>query len=311
LIIDAHIHLYRSREHGLQAKEGYEIWEYGAKADVRFSAYSGDLGDALKAIDEAGASRAVVVNLCSPSEFLPRAIAELPGGLDEAQRDEAVREIHGSMGEMLRASNIWVCDVAKEHPQLVPFIGVDPSILGVEEAEAHVREMVDLHGARGVKVHPVAQRFHMHDERMLPIWRTCVELDLPVIAHSGPARGDDQYAEPRAFTDVLRAFPRLRLVLAHMGGGAWRQLPEVAQAHPNAYFDVCEIIEWTGAPNAPSDRQLAQLILDVGPERVMMGSDFPWYDIDHTAKRVMELPLLSSEQKEAILGDNAVRILNI
>ncbi|GAI54065.1 unnamed protein product [marine sediment metagenome] len=42
-----------------------------------------------------------------------------------------------------------------------------------------------------------------------------------------------------------------------------------------------------------------------------MGSDFPWYDIDHSVERVMELPLLSTEQKEALLGANAIRILGL
>ena len=42
-----------------------------------------------------------------------------------------------------------------------------------------------------------------------------------------------------------------------------------------------------------------------------MGSDFPWYDLDHTVDRVMELPLLSREEKEGIMGANAVRILDM
>lgn len=303
VIIDVHIHLYPSKEEGLLAKEGYEIWEYGAKADVRFSDYSGDLDDLLKSIEDAGASKGVIVHL-------PEAITSLPKDIEKTPKEEAIRERLSGMGEMFKASNVWVCEVAQKHPQIVPFIGVDPWVLSTNEMEAHVREMVNQYGARGVKVHPVVQRFYMHDDRMMPIWRTCVELGLPIMAHSGPARGDERYAEPRAFVPVLEAFPQLRIVLAHMGGGAWRQLPEVA-TYPNAYFDVCEIIEWTGAPNAPTDLELAKLIQKVGPERVMMGSDFPWYDIDHTVERVMELPLLSKEQKEAILGANAVRILSI
>ena len=43
----------------------------------------------------------------------------------------------------------------------------------------------------------------------------------------------------------------------------------------------------------------------------MMGSDFPWYDLDDTSERVMELPLLSKEEKESILGANAVRLLSL
>jgi len=311
IIIDAHVHVYRNREQGLLIKENYEIWEYGTKAEVCFSAYSGDLEDVLRAIDDAGASRAVVVNMFAISIARSEAIAELPEGLDEAQKEEALKAIDASMGERLKTFNIWACDIAKEHPQLVPFVAADPWVLSIEEMQTHIREMVDCQGAKGIKVHPVLQRFYMYDERMLPIYRICVEMGIPIIAHSGPSRDVNQYAEPKSFAKTLKAFPELRLVLAHMGGGAWRQLLELAQAYPNAYFDCCEIMEWTGAPNAPTNHELAQLILDVGPERVMMGSDFPWYDIDHSVERVMELPLLSTEQKEALLGANAIRILGL
>ena len=60
-------------------------------------------------------------------------------------------------------------------------------------------------------------------------------------------------------------------------GATWEQAFDIASAFPNAYFDSSELIEWTGAPNAPTDEQLAQLIRDIGPGRVMMGSDYPWY----------------------------------
>ena len=43
----------------------------------------------------------------------------------------------------------------------------------------------------------------------------------------------------------------------------------------------------------------------------MMGTDFPWYDLDHSVDRIMELPVLSSEEKGAMLGANAERILDV
>ena len=131
-----------------------------------------------------------------------------------------------------------------------------------------------------------------------------------MIAHSGPARGSEQFAEPKAFADVLDAFPDLVMVLAHLGGGAWSQI-ELAQAYPQAYFDCSEIMAWTGGSKGPSDIELAQIIKDIGPERVMMGSDFPWYDVAYSADWVMGLPMLSREEKEGILGANAQRILRL
>ena len=96
-----------------------------------------------------------------------------------------------------------------------------------------------------------------------------------------------------------------------MGGATWGQALEIAETYGNAYFDCCEIVEWTGSSNGPSMQQLGQLIRDIGPERVMMGSDFPWYDIDHTVARIMQMPVLSIEEKEGILGANALRILDL
>jgi len=311
VIVDTHVHFYGDNKQYLLSKATYEVWEYGFKENVRCSTYGGDPEDILRAMDAAGASKAVMVNLFAVSRIRGRAVADLPEGLDEDQKEEAIRKIDASMGERLKSSNAWCCDVAEKYPQLVPYIATDPWVLGVEEAQDHIREMVEQHGAKGIKVHQGLQRFYMHDERMLAICRFCIETDIPILAHSGPLRGAEQYAEPRAYAEVLKTFPELCLVLAHMGGGAWQQTPEIARAYPNVYFDCCEIIEWTGAPNAPTDRELAQLIQDVGSERVMMGSDFPWYDIGHGAERIMELPLLSKEQKEAILGANAIRILKL
>jgi len=307
-IIDIHIHLYRTSEQGHRGKEEYEIWEYGEK-DVTLSRFGGSPEEALTAIEEAGAERAVVVNLCSKSSLMEEGKLELPRDLTTDQREAAVNEIALGLDERLKDSNQWVCDLAREHPELIPFIGVDPGILSAEEMEAHVREMARDHGAKGVKVHPVSQEFYMHDPRMSGVWRTCVELDLPVMTHVGPAKSGDQYSTPEAFAPVMEAFPGLRLVMAHMGGGSWRQLPEFAEAHPSAYYDICEIIEWTGAPEAPTDMELAKLIIKVGVEKVMMGSDFPWYSIRHTVERIHELPLLTDEQKSLILGGNALESL--
>ncbi|MFQ5933852.1 MAG: amidohydrolase family protein [Dehalococcoidia bacterium] len=289
VLIDAHLHIYETREEGQQAKAGYHIWEYGEKPDVHFSQYGGNLEDALDAIDKAGFSKAVVVNLFSGS----------PG------------ERSPDMADQLKEYNRWGCDLARPHSQLVPYISTDPSILPGEEGAAHVREMAENHGARGVKLHPLLQQFEMGDERMWPVYETCVDLGIPIVSHSGPARDGRPYGTPKAFAAVLQRFPDLKLVLAHMGGGAWRETLEIAGSYPHAYFDCCEIMEWTGSSNGPTYEQLAQLIKEIGPERVLMGSDFPWYDLDRSVKLVMELPGLSQEEKEGILGANAIRILDL
>ena len=292
-LVDAHLHIHSSREEGRrQFESGYIIWEYGEKSDVRFSRYDGGLEDALDAIDKAGFSKAVVTNLFSPP-LSPRTSAD------------------AALAELLIEFNNWACELVRPHDRLVPFIAADPTALPGERGANHVRDMVENRGARGIKLHPVVQQFKMSDPRMWPVYATCQALGIPIVVHSGPARGGEPYAEPTNFAGVLEAFPELTVVLAHLGGTSWSQALEIAQAYPNAAFDCCEIIEWTGAPNAPTDAQLARLISDIGPERVMMGSDFPWYDLDHQVERIMDLPILSREEKEAMMGANGIRILGL
>jgi predicted TIM-barrel fold metal-dependent hydrolase len=310
-IIDVHMHIYPSCEYGLSRKSTYQVWEYGEKADTPFSRYAGDVEDALDAIRKSPVDRAVVVNLFALSIARANAIAELPSTLDQDGQVRAIAEIDASMGERLKQSNHVVCDLARRHSELIAFVSADPWALDPREGLMHLRDVVTNRGARGVKLHPVLQQFDVSDPRMFPIYETCVDLDVPIVAHSGPSRSGPQFAEPRAFAGMLRSFPRLRVVLAHLGGGAWRQTAEIARAYPNAYFDCCEILAWIGASNAPDENQFARLIQEVGVDRVLLGSDFPWYDLDYSVERLMGLPLLSHEEKTAILGGNAVRLLRL
>jgi uncharacterized protein len=311
-LVDVHMHIYQTRATGEYHKQSYEIWEYGARPpSVRFSRYGGDLADAERAMTAAGYDYAVSVNLFGVELERGEAIAKLPADLKGADRERALAEIDATMPDRLRAFNRWACDVAGKSGRIIPFAAVDPWALAPDENAAHLRELAERHGARGVKLHPVVQRFTPNDPRMGPVYRTCVELGLVVLSHSGTAKGATQYAEPRAFADLARAYPDLKLVLAHLGGGSWQQTLDLARAFPRVGFDCCEIIEWTGAPNAPTAKELARLIRDIGPSRVMLGTDFPWYDLDRMVERVMDLPLLAREEKESMLGANAIRLLGL
>jgi predicted TIM-barrel fold metal-dependent hydrolase len=311
IIIDMHMHLHRKREYGIFERENFEVWEYGVKDDICYSDYAGELSEALDALAKAGARKGVIVNLFWTSNIRNTAISELPTALSRGERERAIESIDASMANRLRESNEWYCSVAEENPALEAFIAADPNTLSVQDARDHIRQMVEQRGAKGIKVHPVIQGFPLHDPRMVPICRMCVEFGIPILSHCGPSQSGEQYAEPRAFAEIMRYVPDLCLILAHLGGAAWQQTAEFARAFPSVIFDCSEIIQWSGAPNAPTELELARLILEVGPERVTMGSDFPWYAIDHTVDRVFELPLLATDQKEAILGENARRILDI
>ena len=309
--IDSHAHLYRTVEEGRREKDGYQVWEYGEKAGVHTTDCVGTVEEITEQMQRTGISKAVVVNLFSANVTRDAAISELPPDLAGEQLERKLEDIDAWVIEEMQSFNRWCCDLTKRNSDLVPFVAADIVALPGERCAEHVRDLVENHGAAGIKLHGAFQGFSMADHLLWPTYALAQELEIAIIGHAGPDRHADGFAEPRAFAEMLKAFPKLRVVLAHLGGGAWRQALEIAQTYSNAYFDCCEIMEWTDSPNGPTEKQLARLIKDIGPERVMMGSDFPWYDLDRSIDRVMSLPLLSVEEKEAMIGANAARILGL
>jgi predicted TIM-barrel fold metal-dependent hydrolase len=309
LKVDTHLHMYPSRAEGEWWKAGYEIWEYG-KGTVRWSEDAGTLEETTAALDRGGFAHGVVLNLFAAGPFRQQYESTLPPDMDAAQRARALAEFDVTIGERYVAFNRWLMDTLAGVPALTGFVAMDPWALPPERNVAHLREMAER-GARGVKLHPVLQKFEPNETRLHPVYQACREIGLAVLSHTGPARDGAPFAEVPAFAPMLAEFPGLTVVLAHLGGGKWRDTLAVARAFPQVAFDLCEIIEWAGAPGAPTAAELATLIRDIGPERVVLGSDYPWYEPARTAELVESLPVLSRAEKDAILGENAARILRL
>ena len=77
-------------------------------------------------------------------------------------------------------------------------------------------EQLTALGLKGVKIHPDFQRFEADSPKAFRIYELCVEYDLPVLVHTGDYRFD--YSNPERVVNVLKAFPELKFVGAHLGG---------------------------------------------------------------------------------------------
>jgi len=309
LKVDTHLHMYPSRAEGEWWKTGYEVWEYG-EGSVQWSADAGTLEETTAALGRGGFAHGVVLNLFAAGAFRQQYESTLPPQADATERARALAEFDATTGERYLAFNRWLVDTLAGVPALTGFVAMDPWALPPQRNVAHLREMAER-GARGVKLHPVLQKFEPNDPRLHPVYQACTEMGLTVLSHTGPARDGEPFAEVPAFAPMLAELPGLTVVLAHLGGGKWQDTLAVARAFPKVAFDLCEIIEWAGAPGAPTAAELATLIRDIGPERVVLGSDYPWYEPAHTAELVESLPVLSRAEKDAILGENAARILRL
>jgi uncharacterized protein len=113
--------------------------------------------------------------------------------------------------------------------RLIAFCRVDPHAGAVAEA----RRCLDA-GARGIKLHPRAERFTLSEPGVRAVIALAHERRVPVLIHAGrgiPALGQDTVRLSGEFTGA-------RLILAHAAisdlAWLWRVLPE----HPNLFVDT-------------------------------------------------------------------------
>jgi len=298
LIVDAHIHTYPRPEIGIQAMGGEKRAEH-----------AGTIEELLSFMKETGISYAVMMNFTPLKDMRDAAYTKIPSDLPEEKRKAAESEIEATMLGRLERRNRWTCDVGKEHPELVPFIGLDNNV----QPESMVKEMEDKitnHGAKGLKIHFASQRFFANDRILWPAYAKAEELGTPIMFHGGRFfdMEDPVYARPKLFHDLLSDFPRLNAVMAHLGGIEFiDEALELAEKYPNLNFDCCGII----APGRGfSDDEAVGTIRTFGVERVMFGSDWPFVDPRSSIERIKTLGF-TEEEKKKILGENAIRIYQI
>lgn len=190
--------------------------------------------------------------------------------------------------------------MAELRPDLfVGFCNVDPH---EGDAGRALIRLVRAEGFRGLKLHPLHQRFRPQEAP--EIWEAASKLRIPVLVHAGRIwKGDPDYADPSHFHEVLDTYQGFTLILAHMGGNYVEDAVELATRFDNVF------LETSGA----SARRIMYALERLGAERIVYGSDSPFIpmgDPVHEIEKIRNLPV-SGREKEMILGENAARILGL
>jgi predicted TIM-barrel fold metal-dependent hydrolase len=141
--------------------------------------------------------------------------------------------------------------------RLIPFVRLDLTESPIEEA----RRCLDL-GARGIKLHPRAQKFTATDERLAPVFEVAAEREVPILIHGG--RGLPPIASGlRALVD---RYPGAKLIIAHAGIADLDALATAMSGRKGVFFDTST---WS-----PVD--LLEAYRRIPPEQMVYASDFPY-----------------------------------
>jgi 2,3-dihydroxybenzoate decarboxylase len=247
-----------------------------------------------------------------------------------------------SSAKLSRAANDRLAAFIKTNPQRFNAFATLPTPdpkAATDELERAVTKL----GFVGGMVHGLTNGLFMDDKRFWPLFERAQALDVPIYMH--PARPTQpvidayykEYAEQfpsilsagwgftvetatqgirMVLSGVFDAYPRLKIILGHLGEGLpfllWRI--DMAMSRPGNkggsfrdYFRRHFYITTSGNFSTPA---LLCSIMELGIDRIMFSVDWPFVANPPGVKWMEGVPLCD-EDKEKILGGNAKRLLKL
>jgi hypothetical protein len=210
--------------------------------------------------------------------------------------------------------------IARRYPDRFVFFGALYPI--TKTAPSVLEQTIKKWGLKGIKLDPIGAEYNADDPMIYPIYEVLQKSNMPVVMHCGPRPEDPKLrgSHPEIIDKVLADFPKLTVIAAHMGFAWWRELIEVGKKRPNLCCDI-SANQLAAALYFERFCHILRKVLDgFGSERVMFGTDGPYFDYfisrPDWVKLIRELPEKSSPttkftEKEVtnILGENARRLL--
>jgi uncharacterized protein len=209
---------------------------------------------------------------------------------------------------MARELNHWVAQTAATLSGAVGFGTLHPDDADVDDVAAEATTRL---GLRGFKFHHSVQRFHADDSRLFGVYGRAEAAGHILVLHAGTMPYRDSFTGVEHVRRLLARFPRLTIVVAHMGAFESEAFLALLDAYPNVFVDTTMALapaagRYVGAdPAAITDEALIRY-----QDRILFGSDFPLipYDYEEERRWAWDRPLPDAVRRK-IFHDNAARLL--
>lgn len=151
----------------------------------------------------------------------------------------------------------------------------------------------------GIKIHAAMNDTAINNPAYLPYLEFANERNLPVLFHAWEPTEVSQIA---ALAENFRNCP---LIIAHCGFTGYQAKLEAIKTvakYEHVFLDTAHSSTYDGA--------LEWIVSKVGADRILFGSDVPFFDIRHTLGK-LALSHLSEEEKLKIVGLNAKHLFHL
>lgn len=250
----------------------------------------------------------------------PKGDPDFPERLVERMSEAGIDRIClFSAGEALgHVSNEEILKAARRHPdRIIPFALVELGLDAPERVDGFAAE-----GFRGFKI--TNPRSAYDDEAYFSVYERMERTGLPLLAHTGilmrfpqerGMRVNSNWMRPICLDAVVRSFPGLNVVGAHLGAPWHEEASMMARMHPNYYVDLTGAC-WGGwRVNKTPEFFRYHFFWEGAWNKVLFGTDILALDELIPSKRYhdeMMRPLeLSDETMANVYGNTAARLLGL
>jgi uncharacterized protein len=202
-------------------------------------------------------------------------------------------------------------ELTKDHDNI--FLLGSPQIIqrGSSEIEKY-QDLLKKGSIKGIKFYLGHESYFPTDERCLPYYELCQELDAPVLFHTGENSNDSKTAkwnDPKYIVEVAKQYPKLKVIITHYYWPKLEYCYEITKNSPNIYFETAgladrEVIEKSGG--IEKVREILTKTINDRPDQALFGSDWPMGKIEDHVKLIESLGI-SQALKEKVFSKNAIK----
>lgn len=200
--------------------------------------------------------------------------------------------------------NEWAYELCWNQPQLIPFGSFFPDD---SYPEALVKTCLRNWDFAGFKLHFNVQPYHPDDPRYYPVYRGSLEYGKRLVMHIGTFPNKGKHAGVEQLAGALKRFPKLKIMVAHMGLYQTDEFWRLMDKYPGVYLDTAFVL---GNPDFSGSDNIITETLKRFPKRVIYGSDFPLicHRLSDGLNYIDSLPW-DQQTKENLLYNNAIQFL--
>jgi predicted TIM-barrel fold metal-dependent hydrolase len=174
-------------------------------------------------------------------------------------------------------------------------------------AATYVSELVDA-GVEVFKVHVQVGEFDLDDPLLDGVWGRLEESGTPIVVHAGSGPVPNRFTGPASLERVLTRWPRLAVVIAHVGAPEYEEFLVLAERFEWVCLDTTMAFTDFFEQLAPYPRALLPRLAAL-QDKVLLGSDFPTipYPYVHQLQALERLGL-GEHWLRAVCWNNGARL---